>query len=220
MSHIDELLKRNIQWSEAVKQKKTNFFTDLAKQQQPQYLCISCSDSRVPVDTIFGSSPGEIFVHRNIANVIDATDTSCTSVIQFAVDYLAIKDIIVMGHYGCGGVKCSLHNTVTGKLNTWITKIERILSKHKNLLDKTPRLEQLPLLCRLNAVEQALNLCMLDTVQNTWSKNKQLTIHCLIYNIINGRVEDTTFKVSDPSHLQKLYNNAIEHCFSQKTNIL
>jgi carbonic anhydrase len=125
-----------------------------------------------------------------------------------------------MGHYGCGGVQCSLNNTATGNLSTWINKIERVINKHQYLLDKAPRPEQFPLLCRLNAVEQALNLCLLDTVQNAWNNNKQLTIHCWVYNIINGRIEDTTFKVSTADHLEKLYNNAIEYCFSQKINIL
>ena len=191
MRVLKSLFENNKRWAEGIKEKDPDFFTKLSKQQNPEYLWIGCSDSRVPANEIVGLVPGEVFVHRNIANLVVHTDLNCLSVIHFAVQVLKIKHIIVCGHYGCGGIKAALENEDHGLIDNWLQHIRDIYRFHKVEMDALENeLAKFNLLCELNVREQVLNVCKTTIVKNVWNCGGELSVHGWIYDIRNGLLKD------------------------------
>lgn len=190
MKTLKHLFESNLAWAASIKEKDPDFFSRLSKQQSPEYLWIGCSDSRVPANQITNLQPGEVFVHRNIANVVVHTDLNCLSVIQFAVEVLKVKHIIVCGHYGCGGIKAALENHEHGLIDNWLRHIKDVIRFHKSKFDGLAHEAKLDLLCELNVKEQVKNICDTTIVQNAWKQGKKLSIHGWIYSIENGILKD------------------------------
>lgn len=190
MKTLEHLLENNLAWAESIKKEDPQFFTRLSKQQAPEYLWIGCSDSRVPANQITSLQPGEVFVHRNIANVVVHTDLNCLSVIQFAVEILKVKHIIVCGHYGCGGIKAALENHEHGLIDNWLRHIKDVIRFNAPKFDGHNHDKQLDLLCELNVKEQVKNVCNTTIVKKAWKEGKELSVHGWIYSIENGVLKD------------------------------
>lgn len=206
MRVLQDFFERNRQWAELMKGSDPDFFLKLSKQQTPEYLWIGCSDSRVPATQIADVLPGEIFVHRNIANLVVHTDLNCLSVIQYAVDVLKVKHIIVCGHYGCGGIKAALENKEHGLIDNWLLNIKDLCRLHQEKLDTAADgTERLNLLCELNVVEQVANVCHTTIVQNAWKNGQNLTVHGWIYSIEDGILRDLNVCVTNPDELSSTY---------------
>jgi carbonic anhydrase len=202
MRVLKDLFDKNQSWAERVKKSDPEFFSKLAKQQKPEYLWIGCSDSRVPANQIVDMLPGEIFVHRNIANLVVHTDMSCLSVIQYAVEVLKVKHIIVCGHYGCGGIKAALENKEHGLIDNWLRNIKDIYRLHQNRFDKLESEEdKLDLMCELNIVEQVANVCHTTIVQNAWKKGQELAVHGWIYSIEDGLLRDLNVCITNKEEI-------------------
>jgi carbonic anhydrase len=188
---LKHLLERNRNWSENLRKQSPDFFLQLARQQNPEYLWIGCSDSRVAANTIVDIQPGEIFVHRNIANLVIHTDLNCLSVIQFAVEVLGIRHIIVCGHYGCGGIEAALDNKQHGLIDNWLRHIQDTAHLYDDVLSNIPEGEQrADKLCEINVIEQVLNVSKTTIVQDAWNNGRELTIHGWIYSLKNGIISD------------------------------
>ena len=190
MKTLEHLLENNLEWAESIKKEDPQFFTRLSKQQAPEYLWIGCSDSRVPANQITSLQPGEVFVHRNIANVVVHTDLNCLSVIQFAVEILKVKHIIVCGHHGCGGIKAALENHEHGLIDNWLRHIKDVIRFNAPKFDGLNHDKQLDLLCELNVKEQVKNVCNTTIVKKAWKEGKELSVHGWIYSIENGVLKD------------------------------
>lgn len=190
MKTLHNLFENNLQWANSIKEQDPEFFSRLSKQQTPDYLWIGCSDSRVPANQIVNLAPGEVFVHRNIANVVVHTDLNCLSVIQFAVEVLEVKHIIVCGHYGCGGIKASMENKDHGLIDNWLRHIKDVSRFNADKLSGTSQPEKFDLLCELNVIEQVTNVCSTTIVQQAWERGADLSVHGWIYNIENGILKD------------------------------
>jgi len=190
MNELDHIFKRNQEWAAAVNDENPGYFSNLASQQNPEYLWIGCSDSRVPANQIIDLPPGEVFVHRNIANVVVHTDLNCLSVIQYAVEVLKVKHIIVCGHYGCGGVKAAMEGKQLGLIDNWLRHIKDVRRYHSHKLEKLEGEEEFDALCELNVVEQVTNVSNTTIVQNAWRRGEELYIHGWIYNIENGLLQN------------------------------
>ncbi len=198
MRTLKNLFDRNREWAAGIKEKDPEFFSRLSHQQTPQYLWIGCSDSRVPATEIVDLAPGEIFVHRNIANLVVHSDLNCLSVIQFAVDVLKVKHIIVCGHYGCGGVRAALSGENHGLMDNWIQHIREIYRQHHSVLDaKSDESERHRLLCELNVKEQVWNVCQTTFVKEAWKSGAELNVHGWIYDISDGILKDLGVTVTD-----------------------
>ena len=198
MTELSELLRNNREWADGVRREDPLFFERLSQQQAPKFLWIGCSDSRVPANQIMGLAPGEVFVHRNIANVMVHTDLNCMSVIQFAVDVLQVEHILVVGHYGCGGVHAALNGTRVGLADNWIRHVGDVSQKHALLLDAlAPELRH-DRLCELNAIEQAENVCLTTVVRDAWARGQALTVHGWVYSLQDGRVRELGMDVDSP----------------------
>ena len=199
MKTLKHLFDNNLAWATSIKTKDPDFFKRLSKQQKPDYLWIGCSDSRVPANQIVDLPPGEIFVHRNIANVVVHTDLNCLSVLQFAVEVLQVKHVIVCGHYGCGGIKAALEDDEHGLIDNWLRHIRDVrrfnADKFKGLTDA----DKVDLLCELNVREQVANVCNTTIVQSAWKRAEALTVHGWIYNIENGILRDLDVDVKSGS---------------------
>ena len=191
MKDLKHLLDQNRVWAENIKATDPEFFQTLAKQQSPRYLWIGCADSRVPATQLVGMVPGEMFVHRNVANVVVHTDFNCLSVMHFAVDVLKVEHIIVCGHHGCGGVKAAMDNLQLGLIDNWLRHVQDVLEEHKELLatidDENQRLDRL---CELNVIEQVLNVGRTTIVQNAWQRGQELAVHGWIYGLQDGLLRD------------------------------
>lgn len=197
MSTIDHLFEKNRRWAEQVNEEDPTFFKSLSEQQSPKYLWIGCSDSRVPANELLGMQPGEVFVHRNIANQVIHTDLNCLSVIQFAVDVLKVEEIIVCGHYGCGGVIASLDDKSHGLIDNWLRHIEDVYRFHKETMENvTDEKERVNLMCELNVIEQVANVCKTTTLQNAWKNNQNVTVHGLVYNLRDGILKNLDVSVN------------------------
>lgn len=184
---LDVLLERNRSWAGQMTDADPEFFSRLAQQQAPRYLWIGCSDSRVPANQILGLMPGEIFVHRNVANVVVHSDLNCLSVIQFAIDVLNIRHIIVTGHYGCGGVRAALHDLKLGLIDNWIRHVQDVRNRNRQeLLELKDDHQRLDRLCELNVLAQAINVAETTVVQDAWARGHELSVHSLIYGLDNG----------------------------------
>lgn len=206
MSQLKEIYKNNIEWAESIKRNKPHFFAELSKQQSPEYLWIGCSDSRVVAEQLVGLQPGELFVHRNIANVVVPTDLNCLSVIQFAVEVLKVKHIIVCGHYGCGGVKASMESIEHGLIDNWLCHIKSVHQQHEeellSIADKTARLDRL---CELNVVQQVKHICHTTVVQRAWRHRKELSVHGCIYTLETGILKDLNVRFGETNQLNDIY---------------
>lgn len=190
MKTLKHLFDNNLEWASAVNEKNPNFFTNLSTQQSPEYLWIGCSDSRVPANQIINLEPGEVFVHRNIANVVVHTDLNCLSVIQYAVEVLKVKHIILCGHYDCGGVKAVFEDNEHGLVDNWLRHLKDVIRLHQDKFVGLEQKEKVHLLCELNVNEQVKNICDTNTVQNAWKRNMELYVHGWIYNLENGILKD------------------------------
>ena len=206
MRTLDHLFENNRNWALKVRKNDPGFFDKLSKQQAPDYLWIGCSDSRVPANEIVGLLPGEIFVHRNIANVVVHTDLNCLSVIQYAVDVLDIEHIIVCGHYGCGGVKAAMENNAHGLIDNWLRHIKDVYRYHQEHMDAVQdEREKFDRLCELNVIEQVMNVCHTSIVQNAWKSGKGLTVHGLIYSIENGVLKDLNCSITGADQIDSTH---------------
>ena len=186
MKTLKHLLDNNLAWATSIKENDPEFFTRLSQQQAPKYLWIGCSDSRVAANQIINLQPGEVFVHRNIANVVVHTDFNCLSVIQFAVEVLKVKHIILCGHYDCGGIKAALENHEHGIIDNWLRHIKDVIRFNTEKFEGLDHEKKLDLLCEMNVKEQVTNICNTTIVQKAWKQGKELTVHGWIYSIKNG----------------------------------
>ena len=201
MKTLPHLFENNKTWANELKEKNPEFFSNLAKQQAPEYLWIGCSDSRVPANQIVNLQPGEVFVHRNIANVVVHTDLNCLSVMQFAVGVLKVKHIIVCGHYGCGGIKAAMEDKSHGLIDNWLRHIRDVQRFHADELAELAGDEKFDRLCELNVIEQVKNVSNTTITKNAWRNNEKLTVHGWIYNIENGILKDLDVGISSLSEL-------------------
>ena len=199
MASLSHLFENNKTWAEQIKLEQPDFFDNLSKQQSPEYLWIGCSDSRVPANELLGMLPGEIFVHRNIANQVIHTDLNCLSVIQYAVDILKIKHIIVCGHYGCGGVAASLDNQQHGLIDNWLRHISDVQRFHKSELDTLSGNALTDRLCELNVVEQVANVANTTTMINAWAVGQDVSVHGFVYNLRDGILKDLNVSIDSIS---------------------
>ncbi len=210
MKYLPQLFANNRAWAARMTAQDPEFFRRLAAIQSPEYLWIGCSDSRVPANQITGLNPGEVFVHRNVANIVVAGDTNCLAVIQFAVDVLKVKHIIICGHYGCGGVRSALLDESTGVVGQWLSHIKDIQSNHRSVLNELPTVEQRwSRLCELNIIEQVVNICGTSIVQNAWSRGQELDIHGWIYDLRDGLLRDLEVSLDRPERLEHVYAEAL-----------
>ena len=207
MSDIQELLKNNKEWAERVEKESPGFFKTLSEQQSPKYLWIGCSDSRVPANQITGLLPGEVFVHRNVANVVSHNDFNCLSVLQFAVEVLKVEHVIVCGHYGCGGVNAALTTKKHGFIDNWLSNIKDVYLKHevkfKPIKDEQERSN---LMCELNVIEQVGNVCRTTTVQDAWDRGQSLSVHGWCYSLNNGLIPDLKATISGKDQVPDIVN--------------
>lgn len=208
MRILKNLFDQNQNWANKIKASDPDFFAKLSKQQSPEYLWIGCADSRVPANEILDMLPGRIFVHRNIANLVIHTDLNCLSVIQFAVDVLKIKHIIVCGHYGCSGVKAAMDNQEHGLIDNWLRHIKDVYRYHQDQINAlATETDRFNLLCELNVVEQVANICHTTIVQNAWKSSQELTVHGWIYGIEDGILKDLDVCVTcldEISHIHRI----------------
>ena len=210
MNRLDALLDNNHAWAERVSREDPTFFQRLSKQQAPKFLWIGCSDSRVPANQVVDLAPGEVFVHRNIANVVVHTDLNCLSVIQFAVDVLKVEHILVVGHYGCGGVHAALHGTRLGLADNWVRHVSDVAGKHRSILESMgdPELQH-DRLCELNALEQVAHVCQTTIVTDAWARGQTLAVHGWVYTLRDGRVHDLGLNVAASEQLEPQYAAAL-----------
>lgn len=208
MDTLDYLLENNARWAEEMKSKDAEFFSRIYDVQTPKYLWIGCSDSRISANTTMGLKPGELFVHRNIANVVVHTDMNCLSVIQFAVETLNVEHIIVCGHYNCGGVKAAMQNLRSGLINNWLRHIQDVIRIHQTTLDQIADEEERFLkLCELNVLEQTLNVGETTFVQDAWAAGRNLTVHGWIYDMREGVLKKLGIHLNDSEQMQSLRSN-------------
>lgn len=202
MHPLDPLFKNNREWSEKIRRNDPEFFPTLSRQQAPNYLWIGCSDSRVPANEICGLLPGEIFVHRNVANIVVHSDLNCLSVMQYAVDVLLVKHIIVVGHYGCGGVRAALTEQKFGLIENWLCHVKDVKGKYSDHLsciaDESTRIDRL---CELNVIEQVIHASQTTVVQNAWERGQELAIHGWVYGLRDGLVRHLDISLSNPAQL-------------------
>jgi len=211
MSKLHHLFAKNRAWAESIHQRDPGFFAKLSRQQSPEYLWIGCSDSRVPANQIVGLLPGEIFVHRNIANVVVHTDLNCLSVAQFAVDVLKVRHVIVCGHYGCGGVRAAMRGERHGLVDNWLRHVQDVRDKHASLLKSLDNeVERADRLCELNVIEQVLNVCQTSIVRDAWQRGQELTVHGWIYGLYDGLVRDLGLAVDSWKQVEKAHREAVK----------
>ena len=213
MSRLDELLEKNEAWASRIEAEDPTFFERLSKLQTPKFLWIGCSDSRVPANQIMGLAPGEVFVHRNIANVVVHTDLNCLSAVQFAVDLLKVEHILIVGHYGCSGVHASMTGNRVGLADNWLRHVGDVANKHAALLQGV-ELESLrhARLCELNVIEQVENLCQTTMVEDAWARGQSLSVHGWVYSLLDGRVRQLGMDIGGRDELPGAYADAIARC--------
>jgi carbonic anhydrase len=209
-SSLQDLFAHNREWAAQMVRERPSFFTDLLAQQTPRYMWIGCSDSRVPANQITGLDPGEVFVHRNVGNVVVPTDLNCLSTIQYAVDQLRVNDLMVVGHYGCGGVLAALEGTRIGLADNWLRHIKDVRDRHTKLIAAAPAVHRQDVLCELNAIEQVINVAQTTVVQDAWQRGQSLTLHGWVYGLKDGLLVDLQMTISGNEGLHAVYANAID----------
>lgn len=203
---VKKLFDNNRSWAEQVKTEDPGFFEKLAAQQSPEYLWIGCSDSRVPANQIIGLLPGEVFVHRNVANIVVHTDLNCLTVLQYAVEVLKVKHVIVVGHYGCGGIRAAYENRDNGLADNWLRNIRDVHQQYREELDAIPDEEQrLSRLCELNVMTQVAHVCHTSITQQAWARGQELAVHGWVYSLRDGLVKDLECSVSSLDQLPEAY---------------
>jgi carbonic anhydrase len=206
MRVLKHLFESNRAWANRIKQGDPDFFEKLAVQQSPEYLWIGCADSRVPANQIIGLLPGQVFVHRNVANIVVHTDFNCLSCIQYAVEVLQVKHIIVCGHYGCGGVRAAMQNSHLGLIDNWLRHIRDVYQKYQDVVDAVPEeTRRVDRLCELNVVEQVRNVSHTTIVQNAWSRGQELAVHGWIYDLHDGLLQDLNVCITKPEEIPSSY---------------
>jgi len=210
MNDLHDLFERNKKWAAEITARDPEFFNELAQHQTPNYLWIGCSDSRVPSTQLVDLPPGEMFVHRNVANVMVHTDFNCLSVLQYAIEVLKVSHVIVCGHYGCGGVKAALDNLQLGLIDNWLRHVQDVVHNHESLLaeieDYKKRVDKL---CELNVIEQVVNVSKTTIVQNAWSRGQELTVHGWIYGLGDGLLRDLNVSITNQGELSNVYSAAV-----------
>ncbi len=208
---MKELFEKNVAWAQSVKESDPTFFEKLSKQQAPEYLWIGCSDSRVPANEIVGLMPGELFVHRNVANMVVHTDLNCLSVMQYAVEYLKVKHVIVCGHYGCGGVRASVERKRLGLIDNWLLNVQDVQYIHRaHLSEGQDSTEAVNHVCELNVAEQVINVCKTNIIKDAWARGQDLTIHGWIYSIADGLLKDLGVNINCLEDMRPKYHAAVK----------
>jgi len=210
MKRLDQLLERNQEWAREMIAEDAEYFSRLVAQQNPEYLWIGCSDSRVPANQIVDLAPGEVFVHRNVANLVVHTDLNCLSVLQYAVDVLRVKHILVVGHYGCGGIKASLNDLRLGLVDNWLRHVQDVRDKHRDQLatidDDKAKVDRL---CELNVVEQVVNIAQTTVMKDAWQRGQPVTVHGWCYGLQDGLVRDLDMSIGRERDLRDAYLAAV-----------
>ena len=206
---IQDLFAHNRDWAANMERERPGFFTSLISQQTPKYMWIGCSDSRVPANQITGLEPGEVFVHRNVANVVVHTDLNCLSTIQFAVDQLKVEHVMVVGHYGCGGVNAALNNLRVGLVDNWLRHIKDVRDRHSAILDAASPEAQLDILCELNVIEQVMNVAHTTVMQDAWARGQRVAVHGWVYGLKDGLLKDLHITLDSVESMTSLYRAAI-----------
>jgi carbonic anhydrase len=212
---LNDLLTHNREWAAQMVRERPGFFTGLSQQQNPKYMWIGCSDSRVPANQITGLEPGEVFVHRNIANVMVHTDLNALSAVQYAVDMLKVEHVIVVGHYGCGGVQAALDNARIGLADNWIRHVQDVRDKHKVALEAAPAGQRLAMLCELNVIEQVINVCHSTVMKDAWLRGHKIMVHGWIYGVHDGLLVDLQVGTQSLAEVEQLYSTAIAAVFKK-----
>lgn len=215
MRKLKNLFDNNKRWAARTSEADPEFFKILSMQQNPEYLWIGCSDSRVPANQIVDLLPGELFVHRNVANVVVHTDHNCLSVMQYAVEVLKVKHIMVVGHYGCGGVQAVLNNAKFGFIDNWLRHVGDVKEKHLEQLDAMPESERLSRLIELNVIEQVRNVCRTNIVQDAWERGQELSVHGWVYGLENGHLHDLESVVTCASEETQSYKKAVQYALKK-----
>lgn len=216
---LHELLDSNRLWAAKTEAERPGFFTGLLAQQAPQYLWIGCADSRVPANELVDLAPGELFVHRNVANVVVHSDLNCLSVIQFATDLLKVGHIIVVGHSGCGGVMAALNGTRVGLADNWIRHVQNVRNRHADWLDSLPAERRVDALGELNVIEQARNVCQTTVVQDAWARGQALVVHGWFYGLQDGRLRDLRMTVAGPDDMATAFADAVTALQERDTHV-
>lgn len=206
---LNRLLRNNADWSDRMLAHDPMFFERLRQQQAPAYLWIGCSDSRVPANEIVGLPPGELFVHRNVANVVVHTDLNCLAVLQYAIDVLQVRHVIVTGHYGCGGVRAVFDGAKLGLIDNWLRHVDDIRQRHSPALTDCSPQAAFDRLCELNVIEQAMHVCQTTVVEAAWKRGQPLAVHGLIYGLHDGRLRELGFTAAKPSDVAPMYEAAV-----------
>ncbi|WP_050028509.1 carbonate dehydratase [Verrucomicrobium sp. BvORR034] len=215
-ANLAPLLAQNRLWSDARRAEDPEFFSRLVAQQAPEYLWIGCADSRVPANEIVDLLPGELFVHRNVANLVVHTDLNCLSVLQYAVEVLKVKHIMVVGHYGCGGVRAAMLNMKLGLINNWLRHIQDVNQKHDphlaTIIEESDRVDRL---CELNVIEQAVNVCQTTVVEQAWERGQELSVHGWIYRLSDGLVRDLSMSVNNSDEIGSKRESAVHRLMTK-----
>jgi carbonic anhydrase len=210
MRPLSHLFENNRAWSERIRRTDPEFFARLSRQQRPKYLWIGCSDSRVPANQIVDLAPGEVFVHRNVANVVVHSDLNCLSVMQFAVQVLKVEHIIVCGHYGCGGVSVALNGERVGLADNWLRHVQDVHVKHQKTVSKEPdEAHRIDRLCELNVIEQVAHVCQTTIVGDAWDRGQELSVHGWVYGLRDGLIRDMNTSVSSAAEVAEAYRTAL-----------
>lgn len=209
MSDLNHLFQANRHWADEMERKRPGFFTGLANQQRPRYMWIGCSDSRVPANEIIGLAPGEIFVHRNVANVVVHSDLNALSTVQFAVERLKVAHVMVVGHYGCSGVQAALEGARIGLADNWLRHIQDVRDRHRDVLDVLPEHGRASALCELNVIEQVVNVAQSTVLQDAWARGQDVTLHGWVYAVQDGLLQDLHITVTGSTDLDALYREAV-----------
>ena len=210
VSSLTRLLQNNVEWSRSTIARDPAFFQRLREQQAPAYLWIGCSDSRVPANEIVGLPPGELFVHRNVANVVVHTDLNCLAVLQYAIDVLRVQHVMITGHYGCGGVRAVFDGARLGLIDNWLRHVDDVRRRHAASLSGLHEEAALDRLCELNVVEQALHVCETTVLEDAWKRGQRVAVHSLIYGLHDGRLRELGFTAEGPDGVAGAYSAAIE----------
>ena len=209
MTELNNLFANNRAWAADIVHKRPGFFTNLANQQRPKYMWIGCSDSRVPANEITGLDPGEVFVHRNVANVVVHSDLNALSTIQFAVERIKVEHVMVVGHYGCSGVQAALEGARIGLADNWLRHIQDVRDRHRDVMEAMPDHGRAAALCELNVIEQVVNVAQSTVLQDAWARGQNVTLHGWVYGLSDGLLHDLHMTITGESDLDALYREAV-----------